>query len=92
MMPIRFLEEAEADLQGIIGWYEDVAPEALGNILSDIFRTIDRLSRYPRSGMRVPGRKYRRVTTIKYHFKVVYEIGPSLILVLGLYRYPDREL
>ncbi len=92
MMPIRFREEAEADLRGIIEWYEDVAPSALGNILADIFRSIDRLTQYPRSGMRVPRRTYRRIVTIRYHFKVVYQIGPDVIVILGIYRFQNREV
>jgi plasmid stabilization system protein ParE len=51
MIAVRFRKEAEADLRGIIGWYEGVAPDAVANILSDIYRSIDQLARYPRSGI-----------------------------------------
>ena len=91
MMPVRFRKEAEADLRGIIGWYESTAPDAVSNILSDIYRSIDQLTRYPRSGMAVPNRSFRRIVTLKYHFKIAYEIGDDRIVVLGIFRYQNRE-
>ncbi|HMO76509.1 MAG TPA: type II toxin-antitoxin system RelE/ParE family toxin [Sphingopyxis sp.] len=91
MRTILFRKEAEADLRSIIAYYEDVAPEAIPNILSDIYRSIDQLVRYPHSGMRVTGRPFRRIVTIKYHFKLAYEVGEDRIVILGVFRYQDRE-
>ena len=54
MTTVVFRKEAEADLRSIIVYYEEVAPDALPNILSDIYRSIDQLARYPHSGMAVP--------------------------------------
>ena len=42
MMRIIFRKEAEADLRDIISYYEDVAPASVSNILSGIYRSIDR--------------------------------------------------
>lgn len=61
-MRIRFRREAEADLRAIIDYYRDIAPEAVTNILSDIYRSINQLARYPYSGMPVPDRPFRRPT------------------------------
>ena len=91
MMSVRFRKEAEADLRGIISWYDVVAPEAGPNILSDIYRSIDQLTRYPRSGMAVPDRSFRRIATLKYHFKIAYEIGEDRIIILGIFRYQNRD-
>ncbi|MGH6652923.1 MAG: type II toxin-antitoxin system RelE/ParE family toxin [Sphingopyxis sp.] len=91
MTTILFRKEAEADLRSIVAHYEDVAPEALPNILSDIYRSIDQLTRYPHSGMQVPDRAYRRIVTIKYHFKVAYEANDDQIVILGIFRYQNRE-
>jgi plasmid stabilization system protein ParE len=92
MMQIQFRKEAEADLDSIITYYEDVAPESLPNILSDIYRSIDHLVHFPRLGMQVEGCDYRRLVTIKYHFKVAYEVGDGSVVIIGIFRYQDREV
>ncbi len=92
MISVRFRKEAEADLRGIIGWYESVAPDAVSNILSDIYSSIDQLTRYPRSGLQVPDRSFRRIVTLKYRFKIAYEIGEDRIMILGIFRYQNREV
>lgn len=90
-MKVIFRAEAEADLRAIIAYYEDVAPEALTNILADIHRSVDQLTHFPRIGMAVPDSAFRRLVTRRYHFKVAYEVQADTILVLGIFRYQDRE-
>ena len=92
MMQIQFRRQAEADLRSVMTYYEDVAPESLPNIVADIYRAIDQLTHFPRIGMQVEGRDYRRLVTIKYHFKVAYEIGDDRVIILGIFRYQDREI
>ena len=91
MMTILFRKEAEADLRSIIAYYEEIAPDALPHILSDMYRSIDQLTRYPHSGMQVPDRSFRRIVTIKYHFKLAYEVSEDRVVILGIFRYQDRE-
>ena len=91
-MRVVFRAEAAADLRSIIAYYEETAPGALSNILSDIYRSIDQLTHFPRIGMAVPDRSFRRLVTTKYHFKVAYAVQDDVILVLGIFRYQDREL
>ena len=90
MNRIIFRKEAEADLRDIISYYENVAPASIGNILSDIYRSIDQLVHFPHLGTQVEDRVYRRVVTQKYHFKVAYEIREDGIVILGIFRYQDR--
>ena len=92
MMRILFRKEAETDLRSIIAYYQDIAPESLSNILVDVHRSIDQLSHFPHIGMQVEGRNYRRLVTIKYHFKVAYEVGDDCVMILGIFRYQDREV
>lgn len=92
MRKVIFRKEAEADLHSIIAYYEEVAPASLANILSDIYRAIDQLTHFPRLGMQVPDREFRRIVTIKYHFKVAYEVGEDRIVILGIFRYQDRTV
>ena len=91
MIRIIFRKEAEADLRDIISYYEDVAPASVSNILSDIYRSIDHLVHFPRLGMQIEGRTYRRVVTLKYHFKVAYEVNDNIV-ILGIFRYQDRVI
>jgi plasmid stabilization system protein ParE len=91
MMKVIFRRAAEADLRGIVEWYEGVAPEVVENILSDIFRSIDQLTDFPRSGSKFPRQRFRRLVTRKYQFKIAYEIGDDTISIVGIYRYQNRD-
>lgn len=91
-MKLLFRAEAAADLRSIIAYYEEVAPEALANILADIHRSIDQLTHFPRIGVPVQDRPFRRLVTRRYHFKVAYSVQADCILILGIFRYQDREL
>jgi plasmid stabilization system protein ParE len=51
MMKIQFRKEAETDLKLIVSHYHDVASESVDAILADIYRSIDQLVRFPKSGM-----------------------------------------
>ncbi len=92
MRRIIFRKEAEADLRSIIQYYEDIAPESVANILVDIYRSIDLLADYAHIGMQVPDRHYCRLVTIRYHFKIAYEVGDDRIVILGIFRFQDREI
>lgn len=91
MKTILFRKEAENDLRSVIAYYDEVAPETTATILSDIYRSIDQLAHYPLSGMQVPDRAFRRIVTIKFHFKIAYEVNEHQIVILGIFRYQDRE-
>ena len=41
--------------------------------------------------MQLPDRTFRRIVTLRYHFKFAYEIGNDEIVILGIFRYQDRE-
>jgi plasmid stabilization system protein ParE len=91
MKRIIFRAEAEADLRGIIDYYSEFAPESVGNIVADIYRSINLLGEYALIGMQVPNRSYRRIVTIRYHFKIAYEVGEDRIIILGIFRFQDRQ-
>jgi len=91
MRRIVFRSEAEADLRAIIDYYQDVAPNAVHKIVADIYRSIDLLVDYALIGMQVPDRSYRRLVTIRYNFKVAYDVGDEQITILGIFRFQDRS-
>jgi plasmid stabilization system protein ParE len=91
MTAVVFRSDAAEDLHQIIAWYEEVAPHALSCILADIYRSIDQLLRHPRSGTQVPGRMFRRIVTLRYQFKIAYEVDADRIVILGIFRYQNRE-
>jgi len=92
MKAILFRKEAESDLRSIIAYYDEVAPETTTNILADIYRSINQLAHYPLSGMQVPDRAFRRIVTIKFHFKIAYAVKEQQVVILGIFRYQDREI
>jgi plasmid stabilization system protein ParE len=64
--PVRFRREAEHDLRQIVAWYQEVAPESLPNITSDIWRAIDLVRQFPAIGAPVEGRPLRRIVSRRY--------------------------
>lgn len=92
MRRIIFRKEAEADLNAIIAYFDEVAPDSVANILADIYRSINLLTEYALIGMQVPNRSYRRLVTICYHFKIAYEVTEDRIIILGIFRFQNREL
>lgn len=91
MTALRFRKEAEADLRGIIEYFETVAPEFLPRILDDIHHALHRIHDYPLLGAQVEGRNFRRIVTLKYHFKIAYLVEAEFLTVLGIFRYQNRE-
>lgn len=39
-----------------------------------------------------PDRHFRRIVTIQYHSKLIYEVSDERIMILGIYRYQDRKI
>lgn len=92
MSRISFRKEALADLEMIVAWFDEIAPDATPRVLDDIFRTLEQLARYPRSGMSVPDRPFRRIVSRRDHFKIAYELREEQIVALGIFRFQDREI
>jgi plasmid stabilization system protein ParE len=92
MRHIVFRKEAEHDLRAIIEHYENIAPESVANIVADIYRSVDLLVHYALIGMQVENRHYRRIVTIRYRFKIAYEVDEETIIILGIFRYQDRHV
>jgi plasmid stabilization system protein ParE len=90
-MKVRLRTEAVADLNSIIGYYHEIAPESLPNILNDIQRSIELVRRFPHLGTPLSDRSLRRLMTRKYHFKIAYQPTHEAILVIGIFRYQNRE-
>ena len=83
--------EAEADLRAIIEYYQDVAPHVVVHIQQDIERAFSLLQRHPLIGPPLADRPFRRIVTSRYKFKIAYLPEPDRIVVLGLFRFQDRE-
>lgn len=93
MKTISFRKTAERDLLSIIDHYNNVAPEALPNILSDIYRATNQLAFFPYSGMEVPASRFglRRIVSRQYHFKIIHHVTPDTVNIIGIFRYQNRE-
>lgn len=91
MTKIVFRCEAEADLRQIIEYYEATAAHVVDKIRADIERALALLENHPLIGAPVEGRPFRRIVTRRYRFKIAYLSEPDRLVILGLYRFQDRE-
>ncbi len=89
--PVRFRREAEHDLRRIISWFEEVAPESLPDITTDIWRAIDLVRQFPGIGMEIEGRPLRRIVTRRHKFKIAYSDDEVAVTVVGIFRFQDRQ-
>ncbi len=62
-MRIAFSKRARDDLQSIVGWYEEVAPDSIGQVQADINRRLDLISNHPFAGMQSPDGRFRHIAT-----------------------------
>lgn len=90
-MRLEFRPQADADIDGIIDYYRAVAPDALPNIAADIERSLGLIREFPSIYPQQPGRTFRRHVSSKYHFKIVYEVERDRVVVLGIFRYQNRD-
>lgn len=91
MLKVRFLDSARADIDAIISWFDEIAPESVPRILADIDRSIRQLRRFPRSGAPIAGSNNRRIVTRRYHFKIAYLIDEKSVAIVGVFRFQDRS-
>jgi hypothetical protein len=91
MTAVVFRSDAAEEFASDHGMVRGSCPPSLSRILADIYRSIDQLLRHPRSGTQVPGRMFRRIVTLRYQFKIAYEVDADRIVILGIFRYQNRE-
>ncbi|MEO7409917.1 MAG: type II toxin-antitoxin system RelE/ParE family toxin [Sphingomicrobium sp.] len=92
MRRLKFRKQALTDLEAIVAWHGQVAPEAVPRLLDDIYRALDLLIDFPRAGMAVPSTRFRRIVTRRYHFKIAYEIAGDSVAVIGIFRFQNRSI
>lgn len=79
------------DIRAIAEWYDRVDPNVTERIRIDLQRSFKLLLDFPQAGAAVTKRKFRRIVTRRYHFKIAYSIRGDHIEVLGVYRLQNRE-
>lgn len=90
-MKVRFLDSARADIDAIISWFDEIAPDSVPRILADVDRSIQQLRAFPRSGAPVADSNNRRIVTRRYHFKIAYQIDEDSVVIIGVFRFQDRS-
>lgn len=88
---MTFRGEALEDIRAIADWHDDIDRTVTDRIRIDLQRTFRLLLDFPQAGAVVTGRRYRRIVTRRYHFKIAYFVRGDHIEVLGIYRFQDRE-
>jgi plasmid stabilization system protein ParE len=88
---MTFRGKALEDLRAIVEWYDHIDPGVTKKIRLDLQRSFQLLLDFPLAGTVVTKRRFRRIVTRRYHFKIAYSIRDDRIEVLGIYRFQDRE-
>lgn len=91
MKDLVFRQEALADLNAIRSYYLAFGNDTLDRILDDLERSLDLVRQYPMVGPAVPDRAFRRVVSLRYGFKIAYLDEPEQIVVLGIFRFQNRD-
>lgn len=65
MIPIHFTDQAREDLLSIQFYYEDVTPQSVERVFTDIYSTLEILSRWPHVGRCIKGEGFHQVATAK---------------------------
>jgi plasmid stabilization system protein ParE len=88
---IVFRRKAAEDLRKIRAYYLAIDVDALINILADIERSFKLIRKHPEAGPRVPGRRFRKITTQGYGYTIAYQPVGGAIRVIGIFWYQDRR-
>jgi plasmid stabilization system protein ParE len=91
-MQVRFRTKALNELKETIDYFDGIAPGLADNILADIDKSISRLKDFPQLGAFVPGYPLRRLVTRKYRFKIAYQVTSEAIVIVGIFRFQDRDV
>lgn len=91
MKALVFRSEAAADMRALRKYYLAIDPCVLDRVLDDIEGSIALVRRPPLAGAEVPRRPFRRIVTRRYRFKIAYLPEDERIVILGIFRYQDRE-
>ena len=91
MTTMTFRAKALEDIRAIAQWYDHIDPDVMERITIDLQRSFRILLDFPHAGSIVAKRKFRRIVTRRYHFKIAYSLRGDHIEVLGIYRFQDRE-
>ena len=93
-MPTRLADEAVADLDRIIAWY-DRRDSGLGQrFADDLIGTVDRITHFPDAYARVH-RSIRRARVGRFPYFVAYELFGGDVVILGVFaeaQHPARVI
>ena len=91
MKPIKFRRRADRDIERILAYYLQIAPEAVPTIAADIDRSLGLIEASPERYPEIAGTAYRRLVTKRYKFKIAYRVGRDVTEIVGIYRFQNRS-
>jgi hypothetical protein len=89
LKPYRFLEEADAEFQEDIRYYDEQVPGLGDKFMVDVENVITDIRRYPHSGAPVSRNLRKRVLRIFKH-NVLYIATPEEIIVVAIAPHKQR--
>jgi len=90
-MKIKFLEIAQIELGGAIGYYNYEAPGLGDAFLTEVLNALDRIGEFPEAWQQC-SKRTRRCQTRRFPYGIIYQIREDEILVVAianLHRKPD---
>jgi len=86
--PLRFENAAGREAEEAVSWYEARAPGLGQRLLTEIDRTVDRISQFPRAGSPVPRvaeeLNVRRAPVDRFPYHLVYLETPEFLWVIAV--------
>lgn len=82
-MRFSFHEEAEAELDQTVGYYEDCLPELGLDFAGEIYAAIDRITQFPKAWSLI-SRRTRRCLVNRFPFGVIYQVKSNHVRILAV--------
>ena len=85
MLRIEFHEAAESELAEALGWYEENERGLGTRFRTEIEKSIDRISQFPRSFPVIHGSTIRRALAIRFPYSIIYRIEEDFVLIISVF-------
>jgi toxin ParE1/3/4 len=87
--PYRFLEEADAEFQEQIAYFDQQSPGLGDRFVADVEATVRNIREYPDSGSRLSRNVRKRVLRV-FHYNILYLNEPDEVVVVAVAAHKRR--
>jgi plasmid stabilization system protein ParE len=87
--PYRFLEEADAEFQEEIAYFDQQSPGLGDRFVADVEATVRNIREYPDSGSHISRNVRKRVLRV-FHYNILYLNEPEEVVVIAVAAHKRR--